>query len=103
MIWYFIEATATDDNDDDNTPSSTVTTTANTNNSNNYNNNNIIIIKIIITIKMKSGCALIKIIKSSYIYCSPVLLFREKNASLLCACKCKGCLLFLRNLVNYSK
>ena len=39
------------------------------------------IIKIIITIKMKSGCALkYKKIKSTYIYCSPHFLFVEKNA-----------------------
>ena len=61
--WYFINATTTDDkNNYDNTPVSTVTATTTTNkssnNCNNYNNNNVIIIKIIITIKMKSGCAL---------------------------------------------
>ena len=69
-------------NNDDNTLASTVTTTATINNSNSYNNNNVIIIKIIITIKMKSSCALKKIIKSSYIYCSPHSLFGEKKCSL---------------------
>ena len=79
--WYFINATTTDNNNnDDNTPASTVTTTDATNNSNNYNNNNVIIIKIIITIKMKSGCALKIVIKSCYIYCLPHFLFDEKNA-----------------------
>ena len=43
---------------DNNTPADTVTATATTNNSNNYNN--VTITKIIITIKMKSGCALKK-------------------------------------------
>ena len=76
--WYFIKATTTDsNNNDDNTPASTVTTTATTNNSNNNNN---IIIKLIITINIKSGCALKKIIKCSYIYCSPHFLFGERNA-----------------------
>ena len=56
-------------------------TTNESNNYNNYNNSNAIIIKIIITIKMKSGCALkYKKIKSTYIYCSPHFLFVEKNA-----------------------
>ena len=60
--WHFINATTTDNiNNDDNTAVSTVlTTTVTTNNSNNHDNNNVIIIKIIITIKMKSGCALKK-------------------------------------------
>ena len=45
-----------------------VTTNKSNNNSNNYNNNIVMIIKMTI-IKIKSGCGL-KIIKSSYIYCS---------------------------------
>ena len=42
----------------------------------------ILIIKIIITIKMKSGCALKwkKKIKSSYVYYLPHFLFGEQNA-----------------------
>ena len=56
-------------------------TTNESNNCNNYNNNNVLIIKIIITIKMKSGCVLKrKKIKSSYINYSPHFLFGEKNA-----------------------
>ena len=77
--WYFINVTTSDNNNDDNTPASTVTATTTTNTSNNYNNN-VIIIKIIITIKLKSGCALKKL-KCSYIYCLPHFLFVEKNVS----------------------
>ena len=78
--WYYINATTTDNNNnDDNTPASTVTTTDATNNSNNYNNNNVIIIKIIITIKMKSGYALKKIIKSSYIYIVRLISYSVKK------------------------
>ena len=51
------------------------------NNCNNYNNNHVLIIKIVITIKIKSGCASKwKKIKSSYIYYSSHFLFGEKNA-----------------------
>ena len=32
------------------------------------------------TVKMKIGCALKKVIKSSYVYCSPHFLFGEENA-----------------------
>ena len=65
QYWYFINATTIDNNSCDNTPASAVTATATTNNSNNYNNNNVII-EIIITIKMKNGCALKRKIKSTY-------------------------------------
>ena len=55
-------------------------TTNESNDCNNYNNNNALIVKIIITIKMKSACALKwKKIESSYIYYSPNFLFGEKN------------------------
>ena len=55
-------------------------TTNKSNNCNNYNNSNVLIIKIVITIKMKSDCALKwKKIKSSYIYYSPHFLFGEKK------------------------
>ena len=93
---YSFNAITTDNNnndDDDNTAAGTfVTTTATANNSNN-NNNNIIIIQIIITIKMKSGCALKKVIKSSYIYCLPHFLFGEKMLlnSVLVSVKCSLC------------
>ena len=81
--WYFTNAATTDNNnDDDNTPASIFTATTNNNNNNNNdnnnNNNNVIIMKII-TIKMKSGCALKKS-KSGHIYCFPHFLFGEKNA-----------------------
>ena len=95
--WYFINAITTENNnnnDDDNTAAGTfVTTTATANNSNNYNDNNVIIIQIIITIKIKSGCALKKVIKSSYIYCSPHFLFGEKMLlnSVLVSVKCSLC------------
>ena len=56
-------------------------TTNESNNCNNYNNNNALIIKMIVTIKMKSGCALKwKKIKSSCIYYLPHFLLGEKNA-----------------------
>ena len=56
-------------------------TTNESNNCNNYNNNNVLIIKMIVTIKMKSGCALKwKKIKSSCIYYLPHFLLGEKNA-----------------------
>ena len=48
---------------------------------NNFNNN--VIIKMIITIEIKSGCALIKI-KSSYVYRSPHFLFCERCSLTLC-------------------
>ena len=61
--WYFVSATTTDDdNNDDNTPASTVTATTTSdesnNNCNHYNNKIVIMIELIMTIKMKSGCAL---------------------------------------------
>ena len=61
----------------------TITTTTKVIITNNNFNNNVIIIKIIITIKIKSGCALIKI-KSSYVYSSPHFLFCEKCSLTLC-------------------
>ena len=56
----------------------TVTATATTNN-NNYNND-VIIIKIIITIKMKSGCAFKKLKVAIYIVRLISYLFGEKTA-----------------------
>ena len=55
--WYFNNATINNDNNNDDNTSAGITTNE-SNNCNNYNNNNVIIRKIIITIKMKSGCAL---------------------------------------------
>ena len=56
-------------------------TTNESNNCKNCKSNNVAIIKIIIKIKMKSGCALKrKKIKSSYVYYLPHFLFGEKNA-----------------------
>ena len=53
-------------------------TTNESNNCNIYNNNNVIIIKIIIAMKMKSGCALKKI-KNGYIYCLAHFSFSGKK------------------------
>ena len=67
-IDVILNTTTTDNNNnDDNTPTNTVTTTATTNNSNSYNNNDAIIVRIIITIKMKSSCALKKLKVAIYI------------------------------------
>ena len=80
--WYFNNVTTTNDNNNDgNTLASTVTATANScNNCNNYNNNNVIIMKIIIAIKMKSGCALKwKKVKRSYIYIIPLISYSVKK------------------------
>ena len=55
-------------------------TTNERNNCNNYNYNNILIIEIIITIKMKSGCASKwKKIKSSYIYIIRLISYSVKK------------------------
>ena len=92
LYWYFINATTTDDNnDDDNTPASFVTATATSNKSNNncnhYNNDNvIIIITMIITIKIKSGCALKEKIIKVAVYVVRLISYSVKKMFLNSAC-----------------